>query len=325
MRATERVTVGRTDVVVTRLGLGLAPIGGMFDAIGDDVAHATVQAAWDLGLRHFDTAPLYGCGLSERRAGAVLAGKPRDQFTLSTKVGRLLVPDGGDRQEFWAEPTDLTPRFDFSAAGVRRSHAESLARMGLDRIDIAHIHDPDDHLAEAVAGAYPALAQLRAAGEIGAVGAGMNQAPALVELARTGDFDCFMLAGRYTLLDQSGLDELLPLCQERGISVLAAGVYNSGLLADPRPGAPYDYAPADQALLDRATAIRSVCERHGVPLRAAAIQFPFGHPAVASVVVGARNPDQVADNVAMVEWEVPEALWADLKAEGLLPKEVPTP
>ncbi|MEU7848953.1 aldo/keto reductase [Micromonospora parva] len=325
MRATERVTVGRTDVVVTRLGLGLAPIGGMFDAVGDDVAHATVAAAWDLGLRSFDTAPLYGCGLSERRAGAVLAGKPRDQFTLSTKVGRLLVPDGGDRQEFWAEPTDLAPRFDFSAAGVRRSHAESLARMGLDRIDIAHIHDPDDHLAEAVAGAYPALAQLRAAGEIGAVGAGMNQAPALVELARTGDFDCFMLAGRYTLLDQSGLDELLPLCQERGISVLAAGVYNSGLLADPRPGAPYDYAPADQALLDRATAIRSVCERHGVPLRAAAIQFPFGHPAVASVVVGARNPDQVADNVAMVEWEVPEALWADLKAEGLLPKEVPTP
>ncbi|MFE0526273.1 aldo/keto reductase [Micromonospora parva] len=325
MKATERVTVGRTDVAVTRLGLGLAPIGGMFAAVGDDVAHATVAAAWDLGLRYFDTAPLYGCGLSERRAGAVLAGKPRDAFTVSTKVGRLLVPDGGDRQEFWAEPTDLAPRFDFSAAGVCRSHAESLARMGLDRIDIAHIHDPDDHLAEAVAGAYPALARLRAAGEIGAVGAGMNQAPALVELAHAGDFDCFMLAGRYTLLDQSGLDELLPLCQERGISVLAAGVYNSGLLADPRPGAPYDYAPADQALLDRATAIRSVCERHGVPLRAAAIQFPFGHPAVASVVVGARTPEQVADNVAMVEWEVPEALWTDLKAEGLLPREVPTP
>ncbi|MBM0275273.1 aldo/keto reductase [Micromonospora tarensis] len=325
MQATERVTVGRTDVTVTRLGLGLAPIGGLFTAVGDEVAHATVEAAWDLGLRYFDTAPLYGCGLSERRAGAVLAGKPRPAFTVSTKVGRLLVPDGGDRQGFWAESTDLAPQFDFSAAGVRRSHAESLARLGLDRIDIAHIHDPDDHLAEAVSGAYPALARLREAGEIGAVSAGMNQAPALVELARAGDFDCFMLAGRYTLLDQSGLDELLPLCQRRGISVLAAGVYNSGLLADPRPGAPFDYAPADQKLLDRATAIRSVCERHGVPLRAAAIQFPFGHPAVASVVVGARDPEQVADNVAMVEWEVPGALWADLKAEGLLPREVPTP
>ncbi|MBQ1028601.1 aldo/keto reductase [Micromonospora sp. C97] len=325
MKAAERVTVGRTDVVVTRLGLGLAPIGGMFDAVGDEVAHATVAAAWDLGLRYFDTAPLYGCGLSERRAGAVLAGKPRDTFTVSTKVGRLLVPDGGDRQEFWAEPTDLVPRFDFSAAGVRRSHAESLARMGLDRIDIAHIHDPDDHLAEAVAGAYPALAQLRAAGEIGAVSAGMNQAPALVELAHAGDFDCFMLAGRYTLLDQSGLDELLPLCQAKGIAIIAAGVYNSGLLADPSPGAPYDYAPASRRLLDRATAIRSVCERHGVPLRAAAIQFPLGHPAVTSVVVGARDPEQIADNVAMFEWDVPDALWADLKAEGLLPSQVPTP
>ncbi|MEU5964115.1 aldo/keto reductase [Micromonospora parva] len=325
MKAAERVTVGRTDVVVTRLGLGLAPIGGMFDAVGDEVAHATVAAAWDLGLRYFDTAPLYGCGLSERRAGAVLAGKPRDAFTVSTKVGRLLVPDGGDRQEFWAEPTDLAPRFDFSAAGARRSHAESLARMGLDRIDIAHIHDPDDHLAEAVAGAYPALAQLRAAGEIGAVSAGMNQAPALVELAHAGDFDCFMLAGRYTLLDQSGLDELLPLAHAKGIAIIAAGVYNSGLLADPGPGAHYDYAPADRRLLDRATAIRSVCERHGVPLRAAAIQFPLGHPAVTSVVIGARNPEQIADNVAMFEWAVPGALWADLKAEGLLPSEVPTP
>ncbi|WCN79364.1 aldo/keto reductase [Micromonospora sp. LH3U1] len=325
MKATEQVTLGRTDVAVTRLGLGLAPIGGLFTAVGDEVAHATVEAAWDLGLRYFDTAPLYGCGLSERRAGAVLADKPRTEFALSTKVGRLLVPGGGDGQEFWAEPTDLAPQFDFSAAGVRRSHAESLARLGLDRIDIAHIHDPDDHLAEAVAGAYPALAQLREAGEIGAVSAGMNQAPALVELAHAGDFDCFMLAGRYTLLDQSGLDELLPVCQEKGISVLAAGVYNSGLLADPRPGAHYDYAPADRELVQRATAIRAVCERHGVPLRAAAIQFPLGHPAVASVVIGARDPQQIADNVAMFEWDVPGALWAELKAEGLLSGEVPTP
>ncbi|SCF26047.1 aldo/keto reductase [Micromonospora mirobrigensis] len=325
MRATETVHLRDTGVTVTRLGLGLAPIGGLFTAVGDQVARATVEAAWDLGLRYFDTAPLYGSGLSERRAGAVLAEKPRDEFTLSTKVGRLLVPGGADRQEFWAESGDLTPAFDFSADGVRRSHAESLVRLGLDRIDIAHIHDPDDHLVEAIAGAYPELARLRAAGEIGAVSAGMNQAPALVRLAQAGDFDCFMLAGRYTLLDQSGLAELLPLCHRRGISIIAAGVYNSGLLADPKPGARYDYAPADPGLVERARAIRAVCDRHGVPLRAAAIQFPLGHPAVASVVVGARDPQQIADNAAMFEWDVPGALWADLKRAGLLADEVPTP
>ncbi|MFJ2030163.1 aldo/keto reductase [Streptosporangium sp. NPDC087985] len=324
-KATERVRLGRTDVEVTRLGLGLAPIGGLFTAVGDEAARATVEAAWDLGLRYFDTAPLYGCGLSERRTGAVLSGKPREEFALSTKVGRLLVPRGADTQEFWAEPSDLTPVFDFSYAGVLRSHAESLQRLGLDRIDIAHIHDPDDHFADAVSGAYPALAELRARGQVGAVSAGMNQAGMLADLARAGDFDCFMLAGRYTLLDQSGLDELLPLCREKGISVLAAGVYNSGLLADPKPGAHYDYAPADRALVDRALAIRAVCERHGVPLRAAAIQFPLSHPAVASVVIGARSPEEITDNTAMFEWDIPGALWADLKKDGLLPEEAPTP
>jgi D-threo-aldose 1-dehydrogenase len=325
VKATERVRLGRTAAEVTRLGFGLAPIGGLFTAVGDEVARAAVETAWDLGIRYFDTAPLYGCGLSERRAGAVLSGKPRAEFTLSTKVGRLLVPAGTDTQEFWAEQSDLTPVFDFSYDGVLRSHAESLQRLGLDRIDIAHIHDPDDHFDEAVSGAYPALAELRARGDIGAVSAGMNQAEMLVELARTGDFDCFMLAGRYTLLDQSGLAELLPLCQEKGISILAAGVYNSGLLADPKPGAHYDYAPADRRLVERAVAIQAVCERHGVPLRAAAIQFPLGHPAVASIVIGARDPEQITDNLAMFEWDIPGALWADLKKEGLLPEEVPTP
>ncbi|WP_433412921.1 aldo/keto reductase [Microtetraspora malaysiensis] len=325
MKATERVRLGRTDVEVTRLGLGLAPIGGLFTPVGDEVARATVEAAWDLGLRYFDTAPLYGYGLSERRAGAVLSGKPREEFALSTKVGRLLVPGGDAGQQFWAEPSDLAPVFDFSYVGALRSHAESLRRLGVDRVDIAHIHDPDDHFAEAVSGAFPALAELRARGEVGAVGAGMNQTAMLTELARAGDFDCFMLAGRYTLLDQSGQDELLPLCLERGISIIAAGVYNSGLLADPKPGARYDYAPASTALVERAVAIRAVCERHGVPLRAAAIQFPLGHPAVAAVVIGAQDPGQIADNIAMFEWDIPGALWADLKKDGLLPEEVPTP
>lgn len=325
MKATEKVRLGRTEVEVTRLGFGLAPIGGLFTAVGDEVARATVEAAWNLGLRYFDAAPLYGGGLSERRAGAVLSGKPREEFTLSTKVGRLLVPGGVAEQAFWAEPSQLTPVFDFSYDGVLRSHAESLQRLGLDRVDIAHIHDPDHHFDEAVSGAYPALADLRARGDIGAVSAGMNQAEMLVDLARAGDFDCFMLAGRYTLLDQSGSAELLPLCLERGISVLAAGAYNSGLLADPKPGAHYDYAPAERTLIERALAIQAVCERHSVPLRAAAIQFPLGHPAVASVVVGARDPEQITDNMEMFEWEIPGALWADLKKDGLLPEEVPTP
>ncbi|WP_434739851.1 aldo/keto reductase [Micromonospora sp. SH-82] len=325
MQATEKARLGRTGVEVTRLGFGLAPIGGLYQPVGDSAARVTVETAWDLGLRYFDTAPLYGCGLSERRAGSVLAGKPRKEFTLSTKVGRLLVPGGSGTEDIWAEPTGQNPTFDFSYAGVRRSYAESLDRLGLDRIDIAHIHDPDAHVAEALDGAYPALAELRASGEIGAVSAGMNHAAMLVELAGAADFDCFMLAGRYTLLDQSGLADLLPLCRARGISVLAAGVYNSGLLADPRPGAYYDYLPADRTLLARANAIREVCDRHKVPLRAAAIQFPFGHPAVASVVVGARDPGQIADNVTMFEWPIPGGLWADLKRCGLLPEEVPTP
>ncbi|SCL35133.1 D-threo-aldose 1-dehydrogenase [Micromonospora rhizosphaerae] len=325
MKATERVRLGRTEVEVTRLGFGLAPIGGLFTPVGDEIARATVEAAWNLGLRYFDTAPLYGCGLSERRAGAVLSGKPREEFTLSTKVGRLLVPGGAPEQEFWAESSDLSPVFDFSYDGVLRSHAESLQRLGLDRVDIAHIHDPDHHFDEAVSGAYPALAELRARGDIGAVSAGMNQAELLVDFARAGDFDCFMLAGRYTLLDQSGSTELLPLCLEKGMSVLAAGVYNSGVLADPKLGAHYDYVPAERSLIDRALAIRTVCERHGVPLRAAAIQFPLGHPAIAGVVVGARDPEQITDNMEMFEWEIPGAMWADLKKDGLLPEEVPTP
>ncbi|MEV0731600.1 aldo/keto reductase [Polymorphospora sp. NPDC050346] len=325
MRATDRVRLGHTDVRVTRLGLGLAPIGGLFTPVGDDVARATVDTAWEHGLRLFDTAPLYGAGRSERRARAALSGRPRAEFAISTKVGRRLVPGGTAGQSFWAEPTGLEPVFDFSYAGTMRSYAESLDRLGLDRIDIAHIHDPDQHFTEAVAGAYPALAELRERGAVGAVGAGMNQAPMLADLVRATDLDCVLLAGRYTLLDQSGLAELLPLCHERGVAVLAAGVYNSGLLADPRPGAPYDYAPAPPDLVDRALALRDVCRRHRVPLRAAAIRFPLGHPAVTSVVVGARSPDEVADAVAMFGWEIPGAFWADLKRTGLLPADVPTP
>lgn len=325
MNPFERSAVGRTGVTVTRLGLGMAPLGGLYRAVGDERAEATVRRAWDLGVRHFDTAPLYGNGLSERRSGRVLSGLPRDQFTLATKVGRLLRPAAGDGQDFWAEDSGQEPIWDFSAEGTRRCYAESLDRLGLDRADILHIHDPDEHYAEALGGARRALVDLRNEGRIGAVSAGMNQSAMLADFVRTGDFDCVLLAGRYTLLDQSGLADLLPVCVERGASVICGGVYNSGILADPRGNAMFDYAPAPASVVARTLAIEALCDKYGVPLRAAAIQFPFGHPAVAGVVIGVRSPEEVEDAVAMFSVDIPEALWADLRAAGLLPEEVPVP
>jgi D-threo-aldose 1-dehydrogenase len=324
MNPFERVRVGRTGVGVTRLGLGCAPLGSLYTAVDERQAYATVERAWDLGIRYFDTAPLYGNGLSERRTGRVLAGKPRAEFTLSTKVGRLLRPGGGDGQEIWAEPAGEQPVFDFSAGGVRSSYAESLARLGLGRADILHIHDPDDHYREAIDGALPALVRLRAEHRIGAVSAGMNHAGVLADLVRTDDLDCVLLAGRYSLLDQSGLD-VLDLCAVRGVSVIVGGVYNSGVLADPRPGAAYDYLPAGADVLDRALALGAACERHGVPLRAAAVQFPLTHPAVTAVLVGARSPDEIGDAVRMASTPLPDRLWRDLRDDGLIGEEVRTP
>ena len=320
------MSLGRTGLSVTRLGLGSAPLGGLFTEVAENEARGVVEAAWDSGVRFFDTAPLYGHGLAEQRLGAVLRGRPRHEFTLATKVGRLLragaPPEPG--QHFKGTPP-LNPVFDFSYDGVLRSVEESLGRLGLDRVDVLHIHDPDDHFEEALGGAYPALDRLRREGVIGAVGAGMNQAGMLARFARQADFDCFLLAGRYTLLDQSGLRELLPLCAERGVAVIAGGVFNSGILADPRPGATYDYAPAGGELLARARRLDEVCRRHGVPLKAAAVQFPLGHPAVAAVLVGCRSRAEVSENLRMAETGIPPSLWQELKAEGLLADEVPTP
>jgi D-threo-aldose 1-dehydrogenase len=324
MNPFDRVRLGRTEVEVTRLGLGLAPLGGLFSAVGDEKAYATVERAWQLGVRYFDTAPLYGSGLSEQRSGQVLSKKPRAEFALSTKVGRRLVPGGADNQEFWSEDAGVSPVFDFSGDGIVRSYRESLERLGLDRVDVLHIHDPDDHYEEAMAQARPALVKLRAQDRVGAISVGMNQAAMLTHFARTFDFDCFLLAGRYSLLDQSGLTEFLPLCHELGISVIAGAVYNSGVLADPDNG-PYDYLPAPAEIRSRALRLREVCHRYGVPLRAAAVQFPFGHPAVASVLVGVRSPEEVSDAVAMASHPIPPELWRDLKRDGLLPREVPVP
>ena len=219
----------------------------------------------------------------------------------------------------------LNPVFDFSYDGVMRSLEESLERLAIGRVDILHIHDPDDHYDEALSGAYRALDELRQQGVIGAVGAGMNQAEMLTRFAKEADFDCFLLAGRYTLLDQVALKELLPTCLERGVAIIAGGVFNSGILADPRPGAHYNYQAAPQELIDRAQKLRAVCERHGVPLRAAAIQFPLGHPAVQTVVVGARSLEEIRDSVRMFEVEIPSALWEELKSEQLLAEHTPTP
>ncbi|GAA0841106.1 aldo/keto reductase [Streptosporangium amethystogenes subsp. fukuiense] len=306
---------------VSRYGFGAAPIGNLFSEVGEDVARAAVDAAYEAGIRLFDTAPHYGLGLSERRLGAALADRPRDSYTLSTKVGRLLVPAEGpfgrDEQGFDV-PADLRRVWDFSRDGVRRSLEESLARLGLDAVDIVLIHDPDDHWEQAVGEAYPALAELRDQGVVKAIGVGMNQAGMLARFVRETGVDMVMLAGRYTLLDQSGADELLPLCAGRGVSVLAAGVFNSGLLATHDPSGTYDYAPAPGPLLERARRIAAVCDRHGVTLPQAALAFPLRHPAVATVVVGARSATEVTRNAALTACPVPEELWADLAAEGLI-------
>ncbi|WP_035697494.1 aldo/keto reductase [Glycomyces tenuis] len=320
----ERRRLGDTGVSVSAMGLGCAPIAGLFTPVGPELAAATVEAAWAGGIRHFDTAPHYGAGLSEERLGSVLRGLPREAFTVSTKMGRVLVDHDGP-WDLWAEPNGRASAFDFSGDGAREAHLGSLERLGLDRVDIGLVHDADDHLDEAAAGTYAALAELRSEGRLGAIGVGMNSTDAAAELLSRGDFDVALIAGRYTLLDQSALGGLYPLCRSRGVSVIAAGVFNSGILAAPDAGATFDYAAADGALVAKARAIAEVCARHGVPLRAAALQFPLAHPAVASILVGARTPAEVDDALAMFAHPIPEALWHDLKRTGLLPEEAPTP
>jgi D-threo-aldose 1-dehydrogenase len=321
------VPLGRTGLRVSALGLGTAPLGNLFSPVSDQDADATVRAALDAGITYLDTAPHYGLGIAERRLGGVLAGLPRDAFVLSTKVGRLVRPlqagEAADPEGYVTPPGKRV--WDLSRDGVRRSLEESLQRLGLDRVDVAFLHDPDDHERQAYRDAFPALAELRDQGVVRAIGAGMNQAEMLARFVRDLDLDVVLVAGRYSLLDQRALRELLPACAERGVAVVVGGVFNSGLLADPRPGAPFDYLPAAPELVARAGRLAEVCGRHGVPLRAAALAFPFGHPAVTSVLVGARTAAEVQDAVAMAARQVPAGLWAELVATGLLPAQVPTP
>ena len=309
-------------VALTELGLGGSQLGNLYRAIDDEHAHGIVTAAWDAGVRYFDTAPHYGLGLSERRLGASLRDRRRDDYVLSTKVGRLLEPDpqGAGRMdsEGFAVPATLRRRWDFSRDGIRRSVEESLTRLGVDRIDIAYLHDPENHWQQALIEALPALHELREEGIVRAVGAGMNFADHLTELITDHDVDLVMCAGRYTLLEQA--DDLLEVAAQRGVGVVAVGVYNSGLLSAPRPAADarYNYEPAPADLIARVHAIADVCERFGVTLPEAAVAFPLRHRAVVSEVVGASSPQQVAVAVDRYRTEVPEALWSELAAEGLL-------
>ncbi|WP_190232964.1 aldo/keto reductase [Streptomyces avicenniae] len=326
--ALPRATLGRGAVPVTRLSFGAAALGNLFAPVDPAAARAAVDAAWDSGIRYFDTAPHYGLGLSERRLGEALADRPRDAFTVSTKVGRLLVPgpgEGDDLANGFAVPATHRRVWDFSADGVRRSVEESLERLGLDRVDVVFLHDPDDHAEEAFGEGYPALERLRAEGVVGAIGAGMNQVAMLTRFVQDTDVDVVLCAGRYTLLDQSALTDLLPAAADRGTSVVVGGVFNSGLLADPRPGATYDYAAAPDALLERAQRMAAVAARHGIPLRAAALAFPSGHQAVSSVLVGMRSEAEARDGAALFGAPVPAAFWAELVAEGLLHEDVPVP
>ena len=323
------VPVGRTGGVdVTNLALGTAALGNLFTAVAEEDSDALLRSALESGIAHIDTAPFYGVGLAEERVGRILAGVPRSSYTLSSKVGRLIHPLGPGEvvptNEYVDTPARVS-RFDLSRDGIRRSLDESLGRLGIDRIDVLYLHDPDDHEEAAHATAIPALLELRDEGLVGAVGAGMNQSEMLDRFVQAFDIDVVLLAGRYTLLDQGGLDELLPRCVERGVQVMIGGPFNSGLLANPRPGATFNYTIAAPEVVSRAKQLQAVCARYDVPLTAAAIQFPLAHPAVASVLTGARSVVELKENLASFTTEIPADLWRELRSEGLVPAHVPLP
>jgi len=325
-------TLGRTGIELTTLGFGSTGLGNMYRAQSEEGAMAAVDAAYRAGIRYFDTAPLYGFGLAEHRIGA--ARRRMGDVVLSTKVGWRLYPrgaadgPGSAADSLFDHPAPFTPRIDYSYDGTMRSFEDSLHRLGTDRVDILFLHDCDrrnhgdayrDRFREAMAGAYRALIALREQGAVRAVGAGLNEWEACQEFAEAGDFDCFLLAGRYTLLDQASLDSFLPLCQQRGIGIILGGPYNSGILATGAvEGAMYDYAPAPPDILERTRAIERICLRHAVPLRAAALQFPLSHPSVATVIPGARDVAEVEENLRLMAHPVPYALWLELRQAGLI-------
>lgn len=330
--------LGNGGLTFTELGLGTAPLANLYRAVSDAEAEAVLNLAWEGGVRYFDTAPLYGLGLAETRLNRFLRGKPRDEYVLSTKVGRILkatTPDKRDGVGKWFDVPSRTEVYDYSYDGVMRSLEFSLERLGLDRVDILYAHDLDifNHgtqaaldarLQEFMAGGYRALVALRDQGVIRAFGGGINEWQPCQWLAERGDFDLFLLAGRYTLLEQEALETFLPLCQARDIGIVIGGPYNSGILATgARPGAFFNYDPAPEAVMARVARIEAVCRRHGVRLVDAAFQFPLGHPTVVSVVPGGQGVAEMRSNFAAARAEMPRALWDELKAEGLLRTDAP--
>ncbi len=330
--------LGNGGLTFTELGMGTAPLGNLYRAISDDEAQAVLDRACAGGVRYYDTAPLYGLGLSETRLNRFLRGKTRDDYVLSTKIGRLLratTPDQRDGQGKWFEVPSRNEVYDFTYDGVMRSLEVSLERLGVDRVDILYAHDLDipnqgtwevleARMTELMAGGYKALVELRDQGVIRAFGAGVNEWQPCQWLAERGDFDLFLLAGRYTLLEQDALQSFLPLAEERGIGIVIGGPYNSGILATgPKPGAFYNYDPAPPEILDRVARIEAICTRHGVRLVDAAFQFPLLHPTVVSVIPGGQGVAEMAGNLAAAGADIPAALWADLKAQGLMRPDAP--
>lgn len=309
--------VGNTELQVTRLGMGTAPIGNLYDSLDDEEAHKTVRRSYENGIRFFDTAPLYGTGEAEQRLGAALRGVPRDELVIQTKIGRIIRPDG-------------SIYFDYSRDGVMKSLEDSLERLGMDRVDILLVHDPDFeneevHYRQALNEAFPALVDLREQGVIGAVGAGMNQWEMEWEFAKNIDVNCFLLAGRYTLLEQTSLN-FLDWCTENDVSIFLGGVYNSGILATgPVAGAKYNYEDAPEEILTKAGRLQEITTRHGVPLHVAALHFAGGHPAIASLVIGSATSAEADDNRAIWDVDVPAAMWQELKDSRLIAASAPLP
>lgn len=331
--------IGGTGLSVPVLGLGGAPLGDLYARIPEATALATIERAYALGVRIFDTAPLYGHGLSEHRFGHVLRQKPRPSYVLSTKVGRYLVPAAPetiDRGQ-WQGGLNMKLVYDYSYDGTMRELEQSHQRLAVERFDIVLIHDVDiwthgsreafeERYRQCVEGSFRALADLRAQGVIRAIGMGVNEIEPCFRLATDCDPDVFLLAGRYTLLEQNGLDDLMPLARKKRFSFLLGGPYNSGILATgPVPGAKYNYKDAPPEIMERVRQLEAVCKAHGVPLAAAAIQFPLGLPEVASIVPGAVSPEEVERNVALITTPIPDGLWSDLKAQGLLHPDCPLP
>jgi len=331
--------IGNGGISFTELGFGTAPLGNLYKAISDGEAHAALEAAWETGCRYFDTAPLYGLGLSETRLNPFLRGRRREDYVLSTKVGRLLKASPPEQRTgigtFFETPSRVEV-YDYTYDGVMRSLEFSLERLGADYVDILYAHDLDvfthgsrdvleARLNELMGSGYYALLSLRDQRVIKAFGAGVNEWQSCQWLAERGDFDLFLLAGRYTLLEQEALQSFFPLCEKRGIGIILGGPYNSGILATgPVPGAHYNYSEAPQEILDRVRRIEQICERHGVKLIEAALRFPLLNPLVYSVIPGGQSVDQVKANRAVLDRDVPAALWADLKGEGLMRQDAPT-